>query len=99
LEAVEHPDEVAGVVLIDASHPQQYERWDALMTEDQRQQVRSTVAQFPYVDFESSLEEAAAEYGEFPALPLTVMSAAGIVPVAAAHRQRRIARSAARRWR
>jgi pimeloyl-ACP methyl ester carboxylesterase len=78
MEAVEHPDEVAGVVLIDASHPDQFARWEALMTDDQRRQLRAPFANFPYVDFWSSLEEAGAELGSLPPIPLTVITGANV---------------------
>lgn len=75
LEAIEHPDEVAGVVLVDASHPDQAKRWEALMTDQQRQIYRAPFANFPHVDFMASLQEAAAEEGSFPEVPLTVITA------------------------
>jgi pimeloyl-ACP methyl ester carboxylesterase len=74
MEAVEHPDEVAGVVLIDSSHPDQYARWDALMTEAQRRELRSFLPDFPYVDFLASLQGAGEEFGSLPAIPLTVIT-------------------------
>ena len=78
MEAVEHPDEVAGVVLIDASHPDQYARWDAVMTDDQREQLREGLANFPWVNFPASLQEAADEYGSLPPVPLTVITGANV---------------------
>lgn len=75
MAAVEHPDDVAGVVLIDASHPDQTERWEAMMNDEQRRTLRALDADFPYVDFQASLKEAAAEYGSFPQIPLTVITA------------------------
>ena len=75
MAAVEHPDDVAGVVLIDASHPDQAERWEAMMNDEQRDALRALDADFPYVDFPASLEEAAAEYGSLPDIPLTVITA------------------------
>jgi len=78
MEAVEHPDDVAGVVLIDSSHPDQLARWDALMTEDQQAQLRAPFANFPYVDFLASLQEAAGEYGSLPPVPLTVITGANV---------------------
>jgi len=75
MAAVEHPDDVAGVVLIDASHPDQTKRWEATMNGEQREGLRALDADFPYVDFQASLEEAAAEYGALPDIPLTVITA------------------------
>ena len=77
IEAVEHPDDVAGMVLIEASHPEQYARWDAIMTPDQQKTLRDGLANFPYVDFETSLTQAAGEFGPLPAIPLTVLTGAG----------------------
>lgn len=78
MEAVEHPDEVAGVVLIDASHPDQLARWDVVMTDDQRQKIREPLANFPYVDMLTSLQEAANEFGSLPPIPLTVLTGANL---------------------
>lgn len=75
LEAVEHPDEVGGIVLIDASHPDQVARWEAVMTDLQRQTYRQSFANFPSVDFLASIEEARTELGPLPDVPLTVITA------------------------
>ena len=75
MAAVEHPDDVAGVVLIDASHPDQFERWDTVMNDEQMEALLALNADFPHVDFPASLEEAAAEYGSLPDIPLTVITA------------------------
>lgn len=78
MEAVEHPKDVAGIVLIDSSHPDQLARWDAGMTVEQRAQLRAPFANFPYVDFLASLHEAADEYGSLPPIPLTVITGANV---------------------
>jgi pimeloyl-ACP methyl ester carboxylesterase len=75
IEAVEHPDDVAGVVLIDASHPDQWVRWDEILTPEQRQALRDVFKPFLYVDFATSLDQARADFGPFPPIPLTVLSA------------------------
>jgi len=75
IEAVEHPDDVAGLVLIDASHPEQHRRWDAIMTPEQRKTLRAGLVNFPYVDFVTSLDQAAADFGPLPPIPLTVLTA------------------------
>jgi len=75
IEAVEHPDDVAGMVLIDASHPEQHRRWDAIMTPEQQQKLREGLGNFPYVDFVTSLDQAAGEFGPLPSIPLTVLTA------------------------
>jgi pimeloyl-ACP methyl ester carboxylesterase len=78
MEAVEHPDEVAGLVLIDSSHPDQLARWDTVMTDAQSDQLRAPFANFPYVDFIASLQEAADEFGSLPSIPLTVITGANV---------------------
>jgi pimeloyl-ACP methyl ester carboxylesterase len=75
MEAVEHPDDIAGMILIDASHPDQLERWDAILTPEQRQTLREPFADFPYVDFPASLADAASEFGPLPRIPFTVITA------------------------
>lgn len=75
MAALEHPHDVAGVMLIDASHPFQTERWEAVMNGEQRQTLRALDADFPHVDFQASLQEAAAQYGSLPDMPLTVITA------------------------
>lgn len=75
MAAMEHPDDVAGVALIDASHPDQTERWESIMNDEQRKVLRALDGEFPYTDFQESLEEAAAQYGSLPEIPLTVITA------------------------
>jgi pimeloyl-ACP methyl ester carboxylesterase len=72
--AVEHPDDIAGIVLIDASHPQDLERLEAVMTQDQRRTFEQGLAN-ANVDFVASLKEAAADYGPLPDVGLTVIAA------------------------
>jgi pimeloyl-ACP methyl ester carboxylesterase len=75
IAAAEHPDEIAGVVLIDASHPEQEDRTNALLSPEQQEVVAAEFENFPHVDFLSSLDEAAAAYDAFPEIPLTVITA------------------------
>jgi pimeloyl-ACP methyl ester carboxylesterase len=74
MAAVEHPEDVAGVVLIDASHPEDLQRLQAVMTDDQRRIFEQGLAN-ANVDFQASLKEAAADYGPLPDVPLTVIAA------------------------
>jgi pimeloyl-ACP methyl ester carboxylesterase len=74
MAAVEHPGDVAGLVLIDASHPKDLERLEAVMTDDQRRIFEQGLAN-ANVDFVASLNEAAAEYGSLPNVPLTIIAA------------------------
>jgi pimeloyl-ACP methyl ester carboxylesterase len=75
VEAVEHPEDLAAMVLIDVSHPDQLKRWDAVLTLEQRQALREPFGNFPYVDFLASLDEAASDFGPLPSIPLTVITA------------------------
>jgi pimeloyl-ACP methyl ester carboxylesterase len=74
MDAVEHPGDVAGLVLIDASHPEDLKRLEAVMTDEQRRIFEDGLAN-ANVDFVGSLTEAAADYGSLPAVPLTVIAA------------------------
>jgi pimeloyl-ACP methyl ester carboxylesterase len=74
MAAVEHPEDVAGLVLIEASHPRDLERLEAIMTGDQRRTFELGLAD-PNVDFVASLNQAAADYGSLPDVPLTVIAA------------------------
>jgi pimeloyl-ACP methyl ester carboxylesterase len=75
VEAAEHPEEVAGVVLVDASHPAQETRFSAYFTGAQQQISDAEFASFPYVDFTASLADAGAAIDAFPDVPLTVITA------------------------
>lgn len=76
IEAAEHPEDVAGLILIDSSHPGQDERMKAVLTEAQTNALNEYVEQLAeVVDFPASLEEASAVYGSLAAIPLTVITA------------------------
>jgi len=75
LAAVQHPEDVAGLVLIDASHPDQVTRWDAILDDTQMETLLGAYDDFPYVDFLASLEESRAATEPFPEIPLTVITA------------------------
>jgi pimeloyl-ACP methyl ester carboxylesterase len=74
MAAVEHPEDVSGAVLIDASHPDDIGRLEAVLNADQRRVFEQGLAN-PNVDFVASLQQAAAEYGTPQDLPLTVIAA------------------------
>ena len=76
VETAEHPEEVAGVVLVDASHPEQETRFSAHFTAEQQEISNAEFANFPFVDFTTSLAEAGAALDTFPDVPLTVVTAA-----------------------
>lgn len=75
IDAATYPDDVAGMVLIDASHPEQEDRTNVLLTDEQRAIVAAEFANFPHVDFATSLREAGEAFGSFPDIPLTVITA------------------------
>ena len=71
----EHPEEVAGVVLVDASHPEQEIRFGAQVSAAHQEILDAQFANVPFVDFTTSLAEAGAALDTFPHLPLTVITA------------------------
>lgn len=75
IAAAEHPEETAGMVLVDASQPQAEAAMDAVLDDAQRARVEAEFANFPFVDWPTSLEQAADARAAFPAIPLTVISA------------------------
>jgi pimeloyl-ACP methyl ester carboxylesterase len=68
-------DDVAGLVLIDASHPNQEKRFRSLMTDAQQAIYDEPIPDGPHTDFLASLDEAAEDYGPLGDLPLTVLTA------------------------
>lgn len=76
IAAAEHPEEVAGVVLVDASHPEQETALDVALTHEQRVAIdEEDRRNFPYIDWYGSLLDAAGAYRDFPDVPLTVITA------------------------
>jgi pimeloyl-ACP methyl ester carboxylesterase len=75
IAAAEHPEETAGMVLVDASQPDAEAATDALLSDAQRAHVEAEYANFPFVDWPTSLEQAATARAAFPDIPLTVISA------------------------
>jgi len=74
MEAAEHPADVAGVVLVEPSHPHDLERIEAVLSGPELETFRAGFVGFA-VDFRASEQEAAAELTSFPAIPLTVITA------------------------
>jgi pimeloyl-ACP methyl ester carboxylesterase len=75
IAASEHPEDIAGVVFVDASQPGAEERFYAIFTDAQRAYFDARLDNFPYVDWPASLEEAADALPSFPDLPVTVITA------------------------
>jgi pimeloyl-ACP methyl ester carboxylesterase len=73
--AGEHPDDINGIVMVDASHPDQERRMDAVVTPEQRAQLDLELENFPYIDWYASLDEAAAAYASIPDVLMTVITA------------------------
>jgi pimeloyl-ACP methyl ester carboxylesterase len=75
LAAVTHPADVAGLMLVDASHPQQDERIRAVLNDSQVETWDMAMTEIgEVVNMRASLKQAAAIYGQLPPIPLTVIS-------------------------
>src|SRR5262245_13873343 len=83
LYAATYPNEIAGVVLVDASHEEQYARFQAALTAEQwanlQQQAQAGLADDPErerMDFDASFAQlrAAAATHPLPPLPLVVLT-------------------------
>ncbi|HEU0237365.1 MAG TPA: alpha/beta hydrolase [Candidatus Limnocylindrales bacterium] len=75
IAAAEHPEETAGIVLVDASEPGAEETMYAVMTDAQRAYFDGRLADFPYVDWPTSLDQGREAMLRFPDVPLTVITA------------------------
>lgn len=75
IAAATHPEETAGVVLVDASQPDAEQEMYTVMTDAQRAYFEGRVANFPYVDWPTSLDQAREAMPNFPDIPLTVLTA------------------------
>lgn len=75
VETARHPEDIAGVVLVDASHPDQEARFSAVFTPEQQAISDTELANFPLVDFRASLADAGTALDSFPEVPLTVITA------------------------
>lgn len=73
--AAQHPEEVAGVVLVDASQPDAESEMYTVMTDAQRAYFDGELENFPYVDWPTSLDQAHGAMPRFPEVPLTVITA------------------------
>jgi pimeloyl-ACP methyl ester carboxylesterase len=76
IAAATHPEETAGVVLVDGSQPNAEQAMHEVMTDAQRAYFDGRMASFPYVDWPTSLEQAGEAMTAFPDIPLTVITAA-----------------------
>lgn len=75
IAAAEHPEETAGMVLVDASQPNAEEAMYGVMSEAQRQHFDGRLVDFPFVDWPTSLDQAREAMEGFPPIPLTVITA------------------------
>lgn len=75
IAAAQHPEDVAGLLFVDASQPGAEERFDAIFTDAQRAYFDARLDNFPYVDWPTSLVEAADALPSFPDVPVTVITA------------------------
>ena len=73
--AAEQPGAIAGIVLVDASTPAADERFYPSMTDAQRTYYDHRLDDFPYVDWATSVGQAAADLDAYPAIPTTVITA------------------------
>ena len=70
LAAAAHPADVAGLILVDASHPRQDERIRAILTDPQIEAMDRSMTEIgEVVNIRASLKEAAAIYGQLPRCP------------------------------
>jgi len=76
MAAVAHPEDVAALILVDASHPSQDGRIEAVMTDAHIATFHGHLAEVgTVVDWNASSRQAAAAYGPLPDIPLAVISA------------------------
>jgi pimeloyl-ACP methyl ester carboxylesterase len=72
---VTHPADVAGLILVEASHPRQDERIRAVLTDLQIATMDSSMTEIgEVVNMRNSLREVGQDYGQLPDIPLTVIS-------------------------
>jgi pimeloyl-ACP methyl ester carboxylesterase len=75
IAASEHPEETAGVVLVDGSQPDAEAAMYEVMTDAQRAYFDGRMVDFPFVDWPTSLDQGRAAMPDFPDIPLTVITA------------------------
>jgi pimeloyl-ACP methyl ester carboxylesterase len=73
--AAAHPEDVAGMVLVDGSHPDAETAMAGVVTDAQRAYFDGRMANFPFVDWPTSLAQAGAAVPEVPDIPVTVITA------------------------
>lgn len=73
--AAEHPEDVAGMVLVDASSPDAEVAIDAVLTDTQRAYSDAEMKNFPYIDWPTSLDQARRAIPAVPDIPATVITA------------------------
>ena len=75
IAGAEHPDDIAGVVLVDGSQPDAEAQMYTVMTDAERAYFDGEKANFPHVDWPTSLDQARDAVPGFPDIPLTVITA------------------------
>jgi pimeloyl-ACP methyl ester carboxylesterase len=75
IEAVEHPQEVVGLLLIDAAPPSGRHPLESVLTDEQRQTFRDALGDQPHVDFLASVDEAQSVYMSKPGAYTTLITA------------------------
>jgi pimeloyl-ACP methyl ester carboxylesterase len=75
IAAAEHPEDIAGVVFIDASQPGAEEQFYTILSDAQRAYFDARLDNFPYVDWPTSLVQAGEALPSFPDVPVTVITA------------------------
>ena len=75
IEAVEHPDDVVGLVLIDGTPPSGSDLLESVLTDDERDQFHDAFVDLPNVDFLASLDQAERYYALSPDMPVTFITA------------------------
>jgi pimeloyl-ACP methyl ester carboxylesterase len=73
--AATHPDDVAGLVLVESNHPDEVDQFWAELTPEQIEEDRASMLDNPEgMDLEASFKEAQAA-GDMPSVPLVVVTA------------------------
>jgi len=75
VEVAEHPDEVAGVLLIDATPPSGSNLLESVLNDKQRKQFHDAFVGLRNVDFLTSLDQAQTHYGVQPTAYVTIITA------------------------
>jgi pimeloyl-ACP methyl ester carboxylesterase len=75
VEVAEHPDEVAGVLLIDATPPSGSNLLESVLNDQQRKQFHDAFVGLRNVDFLTSLDQARTHYAVQPTAYVTIITA------------------------